>query len=253
MAFGRGTGGRTRRRRIGPTGGKSRNESPYLGGSLWAAITSGGGARSVGSGRGRACVLEKAASGLRGSMTVELYKDEKLMAVRVREPGRRRIGFCPNPQSLRPLMTARHDPPGKILPIAEHATSNIQTAYLGSTIMLATARSRPGPNGALWDAVCQAGRYHSSRESIARTTDVIPRKHRLAAPSIRHTENSTWPLVFVYGNVFQALRRGTLPTPWKLPRNWEYLFHREESRIRLRLRKIEEVQKSEDSSVARLG
>lgn len=35
----------TRRRRIGPTGGKSRNESPYLGGSLWPAITAGSGAR----------------------------------------------------------------------------------------------------------------------------------------------------------------------------------------------------------------
>lgn len=58
-------------------------------------------------------------------MTVELYKDEKLMPWWAAER-QARIGFCPNPQSLRALMTARHDPPGKILAIMEHATSNMQ-------------------------------------------------------------------------------------------------------------------------------
>ncbi|KAF7398617.1 hypothetical protein HZH66_006514 [Vespula vulgaris] len=43
-----------------------------------------------------------------------------------------RIGFCPNPQSLRALMTARHDPPGKILAIMEHATSNMQLKVNGT-------------------------------------------------------------------------------------------------------------------------
>lgn len=52
---------------------------------------------------------------------VELYKDEKLMqdaraSERASEPAQAAYRLlCPNPQSLRALMTARHDPPGKIL------------------------------------------------------------------------------------------------------------------------------------------
>ncbi|KAL2730109.1 hypothetical protein V1477_015920, partial [Vespula maculifrons] len=64
-------------------------------------------------------------------MTVELYKDEKLMPWWAAER-QARIGFCPNPQSLRALMTARHDPPGKILAIMEHATSNMQLKVNGT-------------------------------------------------------------------------------------------------------------------------
>lgn len=92
-------------------------------------------------------------------MIVELYKDEKLMpghgARARREPARRHIGFCPNPQSLRALMTARHDPPGKIL---EWATSNMQR---GSNLRLCRGVARTGDRGygergaSLWRAVCQ--------------------------------------------------------------------------------------------------
>lgn len=75
---------------------------------------------------------------VRRGMTVELYKDEKLMPpprARARNRlARRHIGFCPNPQSLRALMTARHDPPGKIL--GDHGTGDIKyAARVESTVM----------------------------------------------------------------------------------------------------------------------
>lgn len=84
-------------------------------------------------------------------MIVELYKDEKLMlghgaetrARARKEPplARRHIGFCPNPQSLRALMTARHDPPGKILGDLERATLNMQR---GSNLWLCRGAARSG-------------------------------------------------------------------------------------------------------------
>lgn len=84
-------------------------------------------------------------------MTVELYKDEKLMpghgaeayerARKEPPPARRHIGFCPNPQSLRALMTARHDPPGKILDDLERATLNMQR---GSNLWLCRGAARSG-------------------------------------------------------------------------------------------------------------
>lgn len=55
------------------------------------------------------------------------------------------IGFCPNPQSLRALMTAHHDPPGKILGDLERATSNMQR---GSNLRLCRgACERAGDRG----------------------------------------------------------------------------------------------------------
>lgn len=150
----------------GPTGGKSRNEGSYLGGSLSPAITPGSGAaRKRGGGevarrppRRRVYIL--AAMGRRqaaaASMTVELYKDEKLMPAGG-EGGRRARArsrvwsargtyrlFCPNPQSLRALMTAHHDPPGKIL--GDHGAGDIKyAARVESTVMSrATARGGAG-------------------------------------------------------------------------------------------------------------
>jgi len=109
-------------------------------------------------------------------MIVELYKDEKLMpghgaeacsrARREPPPAQRHIGFCPNPQSLRALMTARHDPPGKILGDLERATSNMQR---GSNLRLCRGAARAGDRGygergaCLWRAVCQTARYGGSR------------------------------------------------------------------------------------------
>lgn len=77
-------------------------------------------------------------------MSVELYKDEKLMrgvpqAARARARNRPPVGgtyrlLCPNPQSLRALMTARHDPPGKIL--GDHGAGDIKyAARVESTVM----------------------------------------------------------------------------------------------------------------------
>lgn len=143
----------------GPTGGKSRNEDSYLGGSLSPAITPGSGAARKKSGLGAIgtaavcpCGTYLPCRGMRARcMIVELYKDEKLMpghgaevsarAQKEPPPTRRHIGFRPNPQSLRALMTARHDPPGKILADLEQATSNMQR---GSNLRLCRGACESG-------------------------------------------------------------------------------------------------------------